>query len=1480
METLASRFWKSWLGNEFWWVLKKFYENNRNLNALNEKDENILLQGNVVFQIETIDKNGIALDVHVEKQQYYKFLFDLYDVDKKDIYIPTRWGNVHIPFTKKQLTSPYSIAKVAMTIWDEWYSNPKDISIGKILDMHNFPIQFEIDYGKMNEEDRKILKLLIGPSYLDEQEFTNSEGRKEKMTFSDRTLVKLTDKYGHTYTWYLSARGFGTGNTNIDSENGNKTNAQLDQRLFLYSEPVDKIQEAPVERDILVAKNQNGWDLTSPTGKKVPVYIDYDNPHADYSVEVLDQKLAIGGDAVQNISTWYLYAQSDTNTQWDRESVDTLAEKLEQANLWENLEESQIDSKNHVDESDDTNNEWSKNWNKFWWGFDFIWISPKNKEELEKKWPQVGQRIWFCQQEKVDVPPNTGNRSSIKIDKVNYDDNGNIIDVRFSLTGWSKSLGKSEGKSYTFDANQFEWLMIGLQGDREITSGKKMIVMDETNNHKDFANMRDAIKWWVSRSKMDDIENLDIKNGKLYRQDTTTIDYFVSTDVPKYPQEIKNEKGDIVKKDNDYTIRYKVDTLKNGKFKVEAENRYFYNKEKNQTNQLIWSREMDMQTFLMFLSEKNLKPKSKEETEVIKNADKTKGEISWEWLNPPQLLKRSRSFSDMLNVGKKMISGVKDKYDKYQKDVQEEAEWRLFGEFRLWDKLGNMVPDWMTDRDMNIFHELNWDYDTDIAKQRSWKKVEWWIQYYEKLQHVQARIEIADDIKKTLALQKAWGNSNVPYRQRIIMAAASVYMLDKGKWPYAFSPTKENEFPNGTWVRVVLGEQMYTLYQKVYEGEKLKATKDGMEIRDQMDILSTLEHRFLAEVTGQGKHGNLMKEYYPGSSIGELPGQRWDYTKIYSRKYSSAIREKLTPYQEWKTLQDSDITDFENSKDFSWVEGQFVERLEQNRKWEAIAAFIALSKLCRSAPQCRLLAKYACMWFTSWVFNHNIPLALRGRLRKELRSCKFWFGNYILEWDVNEKISGLLDFITEGDFTWWGEKWFWYDIKNYSEYNYNLWKKQNTFRNDFNSRWGKHQGDIEKFIFIQDPKSTDSVVSLARPINPPADPWPKVYKGKELTANEEKICKNFYFESYNKTREINELGLSFFEGDPWITQRDAIEKVTKAGVSPQGEWTKDSKNNANDDAFAAMNFWGAMKKEMSTVTTDICSAPQDKHRIYFYLTHFFNIFEWVGQLWDGRFGEFYQCIAQAKKIKADPNYTPKQKEKEIKRLIRFVPYSGAFSDKQDLPDEIKIVLDWFCTFIDNNLDHIDAEGIGLYHDGGKYADSFKNTDPYIPHHIWKNLGERDNYLTARNIQARETINYKIDAENDKSRRGIGSAGAKTAFDTRIGFIQGIDENNPISASKVKLQKWWKNKDLELWHGLRVVANNTGKSKTSRTRSEVESMLDDAGYREVSIDLPSKNSFSKKEIQSFFDNRGIPMPGNLGGGRVIPMNTNQNRRQAA
>ncbi len=907
-----------------WSIFSQLVETNFNFSNLLPEQQQYLLDVLVKHMLQDTITNKVPELLDVDKDMLTRFINDLFDLQKMELTIPTKDGSVHLKFTSKTFMGSKRTQLPAITDLAE--------------DLKNLPLNFTVQLNQDNApffEDSQIFTSL----------YTDFNAKNGIFRINDAYKVRIKKDGRPPVEWYLSSYP-----PPLDKEDlGKDFNGK---ECYLYSSPVT----TPDDARSLVTRPQTEEEIKSKKPAIPVVILDKDQRSCD--MELLDRKLNLTGDAFWALLFGYVLGQQSMNTSMSQEKERELAQKMGSLDVYKEKEETEEPTES-VEETVKKSIETTEQ-KKF---FD---------ERQKLKWygfPEDAQHHGFVPWTMLympfsgsSVPPESVGNAwlQMEITHVNTDKGTFTVKVRW----WELRLWKTE------------WS----------TKELPMTVASLTNIKKAFGDIYKvpSLKWKSFAQQFDIVHQHVAKDLDKYfwsvKTDGSRFTYsmwnYIGKEVTHFGTYEQMPIGESVNEESGKMILYKIHPNANGTITVS------WDPSNNNYAKHFPARDMDYVSFMLFVKEKWLQPKCKDQVDDIsKKVAATKEET-------PTTV-HGFSINNIVSFFKNGVSKIKDSIKKYDDERTEELTDTLTSKWLLRTKLWWFLSPFS--RISESFENMGMEYYME-RDNRIWKKVEKRAKFYEDYDYT-------DLYTKYIWPMLNWQLIIKPHYK---IAAMLLVHLKKGKWPYA----KYLPVAQGQWIGLLLGKDHQERYLAIRE-KRIRDLEENAHIygnpwADQIkNELVELEMRYIVHVM-DGRHmgmGDDVKYYFQNKYSKKFCDElEWAYKWFYNQ---STVEEWFTKNQD---------VNFE----FARVE---YFRLLADRPQQALPFLKIMATKAISDTQRQVFDAAVLTGILSWVFLNMTYSSTQKFIQNICRTRGFIPWLFTRDIRQQSKIQALLDLYSWDKFT-------------------------------------------------------------------------------------------------------------------------------------------------------------------------------------------------------------------------------------------------------------------------------------------------------------------------------------------------------------------------------------------------------------------------------------------------------------------------------
>lgn len=809
--------------------------------------------------------------------------------------------------------------------------------------LKNLPLNFVADISWANEN-------LFEKSVIFDSLYYDFAAKNGPVRINDAYKVKI-NKDGKEVEWYLSSYS-PLDERNIETVHDGK-------ELYLYTDPVT----SPSQERTLVTRE---WPLDG-----TPVVIK-DAEQWLCDVEVLDKQINLNGEALGALLFGYVLGQQTMNTEISPKKEEELAKKMWKLEVYKEKNESEELEEESSKEESDKNIETSPykefihEWKQLKW-HDFA-----EKSSTEDAGFVEWTRLFIPFADSAVYPKHEG-KAWMFMDITHINKQKWTFTVK--LHGCELWLGSHEGKTkeLNLSASSLKNLkenfgdVYKLPNPKWKSMSDEIVLLQSAWITKDLDHHFGFLKWNGSK--------FVFVHGDYVDKEVTHFGLYESSIDESY--DVEHEKN--------YTL-YDVKYNANGTVSLSG---------KFVDGNVIkkYSRTMDYPSFLLFIKEKWLQPKSKEQANLLEKKQDLKNKET-------ATTSRPFSISNVVWLFKNGFSKITDAIKKNDDEKIEDLTDVLTSQWTLYAQIGKFIP---SARLSGAFEMMSVDYFGE-RDSRIWKKVEKWKKVYEDAdfgliynQHIWPMIR--------------WEKQIVPHYKAAAMLLA---MISKGKWPYNRNP----EFAaQGMRVNILMGKEHQQRYlamreKLIRELHEWSAVHGSMWTDAKKNEIVELEMKYMVHTMDARQlgiqDGDKTKYYFYGKYSKQFVDE---LEKGYNWFFSQSTVEEWYGKVKWSTF------DFARSEYF---------RLLGDRPQQAIPFLKTMATKAVNNSQWKVFESAVMTWILSGVFLTMTMSDTQGMIKNVCRTRWFVPGIWVKDINQQTKLQRLLDIFSGGEFSkteFWKKKY-------------------------------------------------------------------------------------------------------------------------------------------------------------------------------------------------------------------------------------------------------------------------------------------------------------------------------------------------------------------------------------------------------------------------------------------------------------------------
>ena len=1336
-------------------VLTKRVANQYAPAALTKTEQQTILDFMVEKQLAQIDATKTPEMLGIDMSAYKQFVRDIYNLEKDSVTIPTAWGDLTINFARTEGTDE-------LMKWLQGKPITSTVNIADIANKENFPFVCTLS---LDDNAERYLHMTMWSDAL--QKIYPKNHPKE---WTEGGLIigewyKVTIKKGNElYTWYLSAKA----PRDRESE-GKKDEPGM---MFLYDKPVDQPHD---ERNIIrVGNAEKGEPVMINTARDDTTgkpHKDNNEHERDIEIQEGEKNLTLSWERLKRFVTSFMIGDSSRTKELDEEQQKEVADQLEDIKGYTDTNEQDIDQQKEVEQATDNEDNESEqplsdreqclqNWDDHirWYAFPtHIGHTLSNGKQEVGKWLAKWSRLRIRDKNGTDLPPKDNGRfwKYFEITNIGHGKDGGRT-MSFKIQGGELPLWSMEWQEYTVDMHA--WLF-DINHERSIQKifGKDIV---KTGSNHSISELRDI--WQDAKQEEPDLKiwNDLEPSWPYFNQWWKKITHFMND---------KHEYADKDGKPQAIPIIYGIEQ-QGENYVVTAQ---YPDKDNDGKMTTKWYKHiMDKTAFMLFVAEKKLEPKEKTYVDALAESYNKKAitnsipqkSTTWLWLSH-------------------VMGFFKESAGKVSEYIKKDKEFRIgvlndkmAGDRQIFDKLSSVFGD----RNVvgQAFEEMHLNAESEGEK-RARKKIEDHLEQLKKWHHsVTINPKILPYVEKAAASDKP-----IKYSQRLKVASWLMYMCEKEHGPYGRWLKKFAG--QGIWIKALYGvemQQRYLQHMKQIHGRFIKGDQDIND--DTFQDLVRCEIQFIVDNIRGGR-------YMVGDDLDKT--LRMQYSRDFANKlmsaYDGTFMKKGWAYEE-------QAQDLESTGSFSRAYDEFKGALENNRIKESAWSLRAMAILAKSPAQRRQFEGAVLMGIISGTFVYETDLELKYEIESICRSANFPLGKIVRNYQSQEKIQHLLNFITGGKFSGPGGLKYTY---NNTTYNFDYTQfQQNYDAGDlgdrgsriedfiawFESRRFTHREDVTWFLggrTAKDSQYPNDFMNLAYA----PKPWEEsiTYKWKAVTDYDRSLLREYmeYMQEWS-WQYVDDGIRNEYHYEDGISVPPAV-LVNFSDVDKQWNFKgKDDKDKRRSRQIREM-----FNDSIPTHTMD---KPRDQEKLSFLINKFYHVFADAWLVPGESYELFFKIFRKAQEI----NTTNPQ---EAKRLIGFFLFGPMMKNNQpvQIRNTLQSIVDFFC----NNLTTINYGTLenAVWPD---IANNYNDTH-YVYLQEWRDQSTKNSlireYDKEKWIGKDRIINSLMDDLNGQYRKK--SRSVDSYFDQGDNSKMLLDEEKEPKKENIltkKPDKWVKTKNVQ------------------------------------------------------------------------------------
>ena len=1345
-------------------VLQKLKKNNRNIESLAYPEEQeIMMQSSIAYQLKQVKDSKITGMLWYSFEEYARFVSGLYSLQSNQSIIMTKDNN---PITLNFLSKKF-VGKPL---------ERQNLSVNDISSLENIRVEFEIDLDNNPAAEQFIRNLTGGKRSQVIEDFIQSPGKNFPKTITDGSFVKMVDKDGKEFEWYLSRYEFPDDES--ISERPEWSDEISEARTYvLYDKPADQLH---TDRQLKSRKPSS-----NDPNKFIPVFISPDNIDDWQSVDIKKKKVTLSDKHLKALTAGHYAAQNLTK--------DELLYPTNNSQLNKKLEETDYDIQSllnidrrdaKISAADDTESTAVESHKKG----DFM----RQRSAIMAKWDDsfdCEEWMRFALEPKtagIPTSPSGAELISGTVQRIQRDANGQIISAEIVFDTLSR-IGKCSLKPHTFTANSLIKLKEAFSKVVYIDNVKK----DPQTDYNNILNNLEK-KFKDSAYNWNALKELQF-DGKDFTKWKDKIASFVALDATKDAEK---------KTKNSYHVEYTIQKMWN-QYKVTSSpfsSTLGKGKDGKPTEKNIKFETLtDLSGMLLILAGKKLIPYTDEEQKRMNETHPSDGIIPEKRYSTGSVW----SFNTVWNVlkwwGTKMIEAWKKKHDETGK---EELEHVLFNQMNIYRKLQNNFWEILEFFDMDFLDDLA-DESEANSMEYGFKKIESHFNHLKKFHHshnygwlnslgtktVWANEMVKWDVESALDYYDA--GKQIPYKLRYKTAAGLRYMLDKYKSGYA---RFLSGYPRGTFIKILYGTQAYKRFEIMYAKEEayLKSTgnnKLGNKIQEQLMLF---EYNFISHnLAGWPKQDEqYTRDGGPNGGYWKNNPDAWQFQALYGRKYGNELRTTVGAIQSINIEPEAeDIKRMVDWAPFTHIKLEYYNHINCFRMKDALEELVAMQQKASTPAEADEVAVAIMTGILNGAFIHHLWNDTRDALRRVCRNSGFPLTPWMEHFDAPTKIASLLSMITANEEPSFDKK-FNYRQESFHPFTYKdkgWWSTDvKKFTKDF-SDWLWEGSPIRTkvldFLHMDNIETTDdNMMYIWTHPGLPTIAWRQITQ--EQKNNISDIMWEFYF---NTDRGAKIDNYNYAPG--FKRPRTIIEQANKAFLNKtDGQWWFEQWVWDHAETYYASIFDKAPDKSME-ITKD------NQYRLRFFIDDFFRVFSWF---WDLEYTKeeiehFYTYVRMAQ---------TQSKDSDRRRLLWF-PIIEKIYAKGSLPPLVEKAMTKYMKFFEANIKMFDEDLWKMHHvprdSDSNFAYAFtQNISDYIYYSEdeWQKKGDANQRMSIYNKANRDNItiiNWYMQEANQQAkwtgRNRYASKKLNMTYDKKINDLTQWTSSWTYSDDTVKSSVW-------------------------------------------------------------------------------------------
>jgi len=884
------------------------------------------------------------------------------------------------------------------------------------------------------------------------------------------------------------------------------------------------------------------------------------------------------------------------------------------------------------------------------------------------KWFEIGSRLWIKTWFDTELPPKDvwwDQWIQLKIIDIN---NSNFT---VQLEWWELSAGDLEGKKITYPKTKdsLDKTVNAFNGDvYKLPRPEKW----ESSLWKIKEWWLENIDWWIW--VFDDIEIKWWKFTSRTIEWNPQITHFGSV-------ETKLDKNDLEQKEN---INYEINFKNNWMVEVKYKN---------------YKRNMDYNNFIIFVSTKRLKPKTKEEAEIeIQN---NPNPWTWKtfWFNLQFF-----SIKNIINTVKKIGNNINDWMKKHLEKTDKKLFNKMMWDWRMANKLRSVIGRipwmWAALENMDSEYQNNIDKETWEKTEAILKVIEWHNDFgaiFDDETYMNHLLWWKSFKSMILSWEIPWGLSK-NNDKRFVASAILLAIIKKWPWPYFKMWSKRYKW---IWVKLLLWEPHYTRFMNAQKAliEEMKAKQwlywPGYDAQMATELARSEMTFLINNIWWRAQWQSLGVNTIPKDW--RIDGDTWP-KDMRSDQFAWELENRFNEFiskdkiKEWSDK-------LWNVYNFTYAYWEFTRFLTSDRPTKCLPLLERMWDLAKSPEQIKKFIWAISYGMLTWFFLHHTTPSTQTWIQTKCRT--FWFtpwmrANHI---DQQKKLAyffSKVEWKSPFPITWYNlsDFEFWKEIKNVSNF---VWKFENRRNDNHNNAY-----DLLKNK-MSDDKTNDPIFAQLK----------KASMEEQQEDIDENISKNSKLMSQFPLQQTKWTIRKISNYDNWSFR-----------------WNVDEIQRSQD-------VWNAISKAIKSNTWTKWQLIFNTQRL---LNRFDEVFD---ETWKADFVKTLYTIKKYKWLMSWWKYTQHYWNipiwnifsKDLENMLRY-NFNWKIFSRWTPPPEFSNAISAFASMFFNNIDQIDNDFIKKSF-GEKYESDFSKDKSYqlIPWDLYFRL--RDYETNQLDLRERE-----------------------------------------------------------------------------------------------------------------------------------------------